>query len=339
MEFYTLQKVSRWCIITYEAKGKVAHTNYNERGNALRTIGFLLVITALLMMPLPLAPAASADDAGSVPDNPIDMAGTMSGTLAAGEHCWYRFSSSESPGGVLMTYSPVTFASAKGAGFYVGYYVRGLFGDDWLTVGEGTQLGSTPGHKYWRGDTGLSHVYLLNVQNLSPDGIDYAIAFTGDVYPPPSITFNPDNKQPSYGGWPATKPAPTPVIEGGGPSQEKAVPIEGDFATGVLSPYTNSWVSFRTRGRGENTTVRMKVIPFFDEANQALFKVWSFLKTPTGYTLTEVGRGYRGDNLANTKSWRGGGDRDATYYLEIINGTAGTVRWEIKLDNYNPYWR
>jgi hypothetical protein len=306
----------------------------------MKHLCIMLLCVTLLAFVLFQPPVSMGDDRGNSPDNPIDMAGTMSGTLAAGEYCWYRFSTPHNAAGVVMSFYPVTFASAKGAGFDIGYQGGGIFGTEWIAIGEGTPLPDEPGLKYWRGDSAVARTYLAKAQNESPHTVDYAIAFTGDAFPPPSISFDPQNKQPSYGGWPVSKPAPTAVVKGSGPSAEKALAIEGDFTAGVLGPNANGWLSFRTFGSGRSTTVKMTVKPYVDnESDQALFKVWRYLKTPVGYTLTEVGRSSRGGNPPDTKSWRGGSDAGATYYLELINTTQETANWEIKIDNYYPYWK
>ncbi len=313
-------------------------------GSARSLLAWLMMtalILSLSLLPFAGVPAA-AEGEGSSPDNPIDLGGTMSGTLGPGEHTWYRFYSAglARPGGVLMTMAPVPAGDPTLTGFQVGYLQKGTFGSEWAVMGSGTMLGTNPGVKYWRGQVDGDHTYLVKVENQTYETVNYAVAYTGGAFPPPPIAFNAEGKQPSYGTWPELPATPTPTTEGGGTSVDNAVAISGDFAQGALGSRGRSWVSFRTFGRGRNTTVKFKFDPYWENTqDQTFFKVWRYDPTPAGRVLVEVGRGTRGGNPPDVKSWRGGGDKEQVYFLELINETSGDVRWEIKLDSFYPYWK
>ncbi|MCL4535870.1 MAG: hypothetical protein M1370_12020 [Bacteroidetes bacterium] len=308
-----------------------------------RLIWSTLVIA--LVLGLSLAPAA-ADDQGSAPSNAIDLAGTMSGTLGPGAFTWYRFYTpgDSIPKGVTMNYTPATTVNSPLIGFTVGLFRNGPLGVEFVEVGRATSLNGTINGdraiKYWRSHNTTEHTYFLRVMNGSWDRVDYAIAYTGSAYPPPHLAISSDEKQPSYGEWPAPDAKPSPEATGGGPNPENAVALKEGRASGVLGPQSRTWLTFGTRGNGRSSTLKLKFNPATEtNLDGVMFKVWTYRNTPSGQVLAEVGWGTRGDNPSDAKSWRGGSDTQRAHFIEVINYSLETVNWEIALDEFYAYWK
>ncbi len=309
-------------------------------------IGLLacIVTIALMLAALP-SPVVVAESRGSTPEEAIDITGTMSYTLDSGSYCWFRFwmPGDGEPRALTFNWSPATKENAGYVHFTVWTPRNDVTGKVVLDrIGGGTPPEGVLGVKYWRGSLEEPRNLFVQVVNTTREPVDYALALTGDTYPPPALAISPDASQPSPGGSgipvePLPMPTPTPIGEttGGGTSPQTATPVDAlGSASGRLATESSAWVSFYNRGNGKPSAATLAFSPVTEKnIDDVTFKVWAYVKTPQGLALREVGRGTRSGNPFGPKYWRGGTDSSGTYYLEIVNYNKDIpVEWSVKID-------
>jgi L-ascorbate metabolism protein UlaG (beta-lactamase superfamily) len=151
----------------------------------MRSIIWIVPVIALLLTAMPVHATGLED---SVP-----LVGVQSGPLEAGGDIWFFIFGAPAIKalGVTLNYFPAERASEPRVTFEVWAYQNSITGPVLSQIGQGTPSGQPLGVKYWRGAGGSGRVYFLRLINGSPYGIDYALAITGDAYPPPRLAFAP----------------------------------------------------------------------------------------------------------------------------------------------------
>ncbi|MCL4370924.1 MAG: hypothetical protein M1380_08475 [Chloroflexi bacterium] len=153
-------------------------------------------------VPAPVPPAPPAPPPAPLPtgtgtsmDNAIPITGVMTGTIAT-QHVWYTFfyTGSNLDEGLVLDFAPATvedpMLNQNFVAFNVWTNVCNITpgsGCQQMVVGAGTRSGQPGGVKYWRHSGGEGRTYFIEVFNNSGQTVGYALALTGDLYPPPGL--------------------------------------------------------------------------------------------------------------------------------------------------------
>lgn len=305
----------------------------------LRRLGTAIVLLLLVGL-VPLVGAIAEANKGDSPANPVDLDGTISSTLPPTGFAWFRY---WNPGdslehGISMVFAPADENNNPEIVFGVWVYENTINGPHLKQIGMGTPSEMPPGNKYWRGSTDIPRNFYIQVVNNSSDPVDYAIAHTGTVFPPPSLTIAPNRSETPLGATPVPTPpsliaiptatlTPTPQAIGGGTSAQDAVALANDVpASGKLGPGARTWYTFNPTGGGFPTDVRLSFAPVTDtNRNDVTFKIWIYVNSPSGLVLTEVGMGTPSGNPFGPKYWRGATDSQRAHFVEVINYNKDTT--------------
>lgn len=268
--------------------------------STLRTTlsGMLALAMALLIA----APAFAAPPAGSGPDNPIPLVGTMTGTLGPGQVAWYSYRHDPNFNDAVTLKTnppmPVSFddaGNAMGAFFNVEWqglasdssFPGGLFSADvpgFYRVGQSTQSGLNrggalpDGTQYWQQNQSSNGLDLiLQVVNATGASMTYALtearstqAVSPDDYALPAPAAPPIAAQPKKTTAVAGAAASVPSLDGSSP--DTALPFAGT-AIGKLGPGQSVWYSF-THDPNLNEALTLKSNPGLPASSEG-----------TGYTV------------------------------------------------------
>ncbi|MCL4535860.1 MAG: hypothetical protein M1370_11970 [Bacteroidetes bacterium] len=304
----------------------------------LRRLGTVIVLLVLAGL-VPLVGATAEANKGDSPANPVDLDGTISSTLPPTGFAWFRY---WNPGdnlehGVSLVFAPADENNNPEIVFGVWVYENTINGPQFKQIGMGTPSDMPLGYKYWRGSTDVPRNFYIQVVNNSSAPVDYAIAHTGIVFPPPWLSIAPDRSETPLGAtptptglprilFPTATPTPVPEVTGGGTDPQSAVAIDGAPATGRLGPVTRTWFSFYSVGGGRATDVTLTFDPVTDTNRDLItFKVWAYVNTPTGPSLQVIGMGTPSGNPFGPKYWRGGSDAPRQHFLQVINDSNDTT--------------
>jgi hypothetical protein len=165
----------------------------------MRWIMMATVAAALAgMIALPVGFAAGGLAAGGLTmDTAMDIRGTMTGTLAPTGQTWYKFydAGTRRPLGIVLRFEPYPGTPDNNVSFNVWITQRignttaieNLMVGTATDSGLGSSAGLPPGIKYWRGSADVGRWYYLQLFNNHPDQtVNYSLAGTGEVYPPPT---------------------------------------------------------------------------------------------------------------------------------------------------------
>jgi hypothetical protein len=168
------------------------------------------IVLALVIALLGVLPAYAVPPGGDSPDTAVELTGmkigdvfyfdTKSGSLKAGQEAFFKIydSGTGKPLGVTMNYRPFTpeawpSATLEDPMVMFAVWTPVFSNGYWILkeVGDSTPSAQPSGVKYWRGGTNVARTYYFQMRNYGPTGIDYAIAFTGPLYPPPALEVKP----------------------------------------------------------------------------------------------------------------------------------------------------
>jgi|GEM_PF-3640508 len=207
----------------------------------LPALAFALALSAGLLLP-GLARAATP---GSGPPEAIALVGTPTGSLAPAQTRWYSVvSDGSSPIGVAMQFNPPLFANSASVYFNVDWTNGvGNANADWpgyFRIGQGTESGLGPGHRYWFDSSPSATTYYIQVVNNSDQPIGYALSSTGTAFPPPTLNVPapgastvltvPPTPTPIPTAGPAPQPANT-ATDSSGLILEPQVVVSGPFSS------------------------------------------------------------------------------------------------------------
>ena len=139
---------------------------------------------------LGLSSVFAAPPGGDTLETAVELGGTKTGILAAGNQSWYKFwdGGTTHPLGVVLRFEPFPSESNPLVTFNV-YIVerKNMFELQNVMIAQATDSGLPAGLKYWRGGSNVERTYYLQVVNDNTEGsVRYALAFTGEAFPPPT---------------------------------------------------------------------------------------------------------------------------------------------------------
>jgi predicted lipoprotein with Yx(FWY)xxD motif len=171
-------------------------------------IGTIVALVVILL--LAAFPAYAIPPGGDDPDTAVDLNGvkigdtfyyeTKSGALKAGQEAFFKIydRGTNNPLGVTLNYRPWTPEAWPSATLEDPMVMFAVWTPVWTEgrwklkeVGDSTPSSQPSGVKYWRGSTNVPRTYYFQMRNYGPFAIDYAIAFTGPLYPPPFLDIKP----------------------------------------------------------------------------------------------------------------------------------------------------
>jgi predicted lipoprotein with Yx(FWY)xxD motif len=172
-----------------------------------RTGAIIALVAALLLAALP---AYATPPGGDNPASAVELTGmkvgdnfyfdTKSGSLKSGQEAFFKIydSGTNKPLGVTLNYRPWTPEAWPSATIEDPMVMFAVWTPVWADgqwklkeVGNSTPSSQPSGVKYWRGGTNVARTYYIQMRNYGPMAIDYAIAFTGPLYPPPALDIKP----------------------------------------------------------------------------------------------------------------------------------------------------
>ncbi|MBI4318822.1 MAG: hypothetical protein HY675_10050 [Chloroflexi bacterium] len=332
-----------------------------------KIVGAFVVVGTMVFS---IFPAFAETPAGGAPGDAIALTGTQSGTLDSLTEVWYQFyvEGDNEPLGVTLRYSPTDYDLGPNgdpmAGFeiWVNQCPGGACSFD--KIGLGTTGELSAGVRHWRGSSSAGQTYFVKVFNSTPSQVSYAVAFTGDTFPPPWLVIAPFttpgpalSTEPAPTPSPAQAPAPAPS-PAAAPAQAPS-PVPSPIAGGT-TPGSAPNINGVMRGTigGEHLWYKLYfdgidytgVVMNFEPAsvedqerdNVVRFRVWTDICEeiwPYNCVFTDVGGGTRSGLPVGQKYWRTGGSA-RTYFVELINESGQPIRFALALSGnaFPPQW-
>jgi hypothetical protein len=159
---------------------------------AMALLGVALIPAIASAAPFSPPDFESVAGDGHNPVHPLAIVGTVRNTLLPGQSVWYQTAYAGAPPlGVAVNYDPANTPPPGTIQMHVDWTTpNGTPDVDWpgyYRVAEGTTSGLAQGVLYWQTSVSPTAPYLVEIVNNSTVAIGYAIAVTGQQFPPPSL--------------------------------------------------------------------------------------------------------------------------------------------------------
>ncbi len=312
-----------------------------------RKLGVLVSLVALAL--LVVTPYQAGAAGGTSLEDAIEMNGVMQGTLTGPyTEMWFTYWDPGALGSVAFTlnWAPANPDNNNDVIMIVWGSVKTPFGMKPAEIARGTVPGGTgTGVRYWRGGSSASARYWIVIRSGLNERVDFALAETGNTYPPPGLHVNVGGPVASPSASPEVQPtvAPTEAVPpaDGTPVATPTPDTRGKTATdalplgrangpngAILPAHSSLWFVDTIPDMNQEVGIDLNYSPATVETDaHVLFKVWAFRNTATGPKFEMIGMGTKPGRGAEhgMKFWRSGAFRGYTVYVEVVNDWDGDL--------------
>lgn len=309
----------------------------------------LAVLAGLIVLALlALSPLQAGAAGGTSLEDAIEISGAMQATLTPdAKDMWFTYWDSGDQGPVAFTLNwfPATVETNDLVTMHIYGPVKTFKGIEPAEIAQGTPPGGQgTGVRYWRAAGNKGTRYYVLIRSDSMDRVDFTLAQTGSIFPPPGLQVNvggpvapppaaqptliPPGGVPPAGGTPSATPTP---VDTRGKKADDAIPL-GGTKTGLLPARSSVWYVDNVPDFNIPVGIDLNYSPASGETDaHVLFKVWAFRNTPNGPVFEMIGIGTKpADGMDHgMKFWRTSAFKSYTVYIQVVNDWDGDIAYGI----------